>query len=128
MRTRLLMTASASAMAMLGLAATFLPQEILVYGGSEPTTLTVLLLQLTGAIYFGFAILNWMARGTLIGGIYGRPLTLGNFLHFTVGAIALLKQIPGLLSPVGIILTTLFTGFALWYGLVLFVHPGKVGQ
>lgn len=115
-------------MGVLGLAATFLPQEILVYAGSAPTTLSVLLLQLAGALYFGFVILNWMARGILIGGIYGRPLTLGNFLHFTVGAIVLLKQIAGLLSPVGIILTTLYAGFAIWYSLVLFVHPTKEGQ
>ena len=35
--------------------------------------------------------MNWMAKTVLIGGIYARPLAIGNFTHFLVGALALLK-------------------------------------
>jgi hypothetical protein len=48
-------------------------------------------LQLTGAVYLGFALTNWTARGVRIGGIYARPLSLGNCLHFVAGSCALLK-------------------------------------
>jgi hypothetical protein len=35
-------------------------------------------------------MLNWMARANRIGGIYSRPVAMGNFLHFTMGALVLL--------------------------------------
>ena len=83
------MTASALVMGALGLAATFLPQEIAAYLGAS-TTLP-LLIQILGALYLGFAMLNWMARTSLIGGIYSRPVASGNLVHFVVGALALAK-------------------------------------
>jgi len=30
----------------------------------------------------GFSILNWMSKASLIGGIYNKPLLIGNLLHF----------------------------------------------
>ena len=38
-------------------------------------------------------MLNWMAKGTLIGGIYNKPIAIGNFTHFTIGGLALIKII-----------------------------------
>ena len=34
-----------------------------------------------------------MAKESLIGGIYNRPIAIGNFMHFAVGAMALIKII-----------------------------------
>jgi hypothetical protein len=68
----------------LGLAASFIPQEILAHYGARSSGLGVLLMQVVGALYLGFAVVNWMARDVLIGGIYARPVALGNFLHFGV--------------------------------------------
>ena len=76
-------------MALAGLFCSFLPEESLVLLGSEPDTPTIILVQVTGALYMGFAMLNWMARSSVIGGIYGRPLSMGNFLHFAVVAALL---------------------------------------
>jgi hypothetical protein len=83
-----------------------------------------LLIQIAGALYLGFAILNWMAKGALIGGIYSRPLALGNFLHFAVSAIILLKALLGGFKPIEIIVgATVYSLFAVWFGLVTFTHP-----
>lgn len=56
-------------MAVLGPTASFFPEEILRYIGTVPAPLINPVVQACGALS-GFAILNWMARGLLIGGIY----------------------------------------------------------
>ena len=84
MKTKLLMASSAAFMALLGLAASFLPHEIFSFVGSQPSGFPVLIIQVAGALYLAFAILNWMAKGVTIGGIYSRPIALGNFMHFAV--------------------------------------------
>ena len=92
MNTKLLMTASVLVLGLAGLAATFAPAELLTAWGTPATEPTVLLVQLLGALYFAFALLNWTAKGAIIGGIYARPVSIGNCVHFTVGALALAKQ------------------------------------
>lgn len=125
MQTRILMTASALFMVVLGATASFLPEEILRYTGTVPAALINSVVQAAGALYLGFAALNWMARGLLIGGIYGRPLALGNFLHFVVVAITLVRVLLELQLPIVIALTVIYAVFAAWFGLVLFTHPAK---
>jgi len=93
MRTKTVMVASAVVMMVLGLGTTFAPQELLGAWGVAPLPVTVLVVQVAGALYFGFAIMNWMAKDVLIGGIYSRPLALGNFAHFFVMAGALVKAL-----------------------------------
>jgi hypothetical protein len=125
MKTKALMSLSALLMAVLGLCASFLPQEILSYSGADPGKgLGVLLIQVVGALYLGFAMLNWMARANLIGGVYSRPVAMGNFVHFAVVAITLLKAIPGNSGSAPIIAgAAVYTAFAVWFGLVVFTHP-----
>ncbi len=93
MGTKAVMVASAVVMLGLGLGASFAPQELLGAWGVAPLPVTVLLVQLAGALYIGFALMNWMAKEVLIGGIYSRPLALGNFAHFFVMAGALVKAL-----------------------------------
>jgi hypothetical protein len=93
MNTKLLMRTSAVFMGLVGAAALFLPQEILAHAGANPGRLSALVVQLAGAVYLGFAALNWAAQAKLIGGIYSRPVALGNFIHFTVASIALIKVV-----------------------------------
>ncbi|HYU35067.1 MAG TPA: hypothetical protein VEW48_23185 [Thermoanaerobaculia bacterium] len=92
MNPKLLMMASALVLGLAGVAASFAPAELLTAWGSPATDQTVLVVQILGALYFSFALLNWTAKGVMIGGIYARPVSLGNFLHFTMGALALAKQ------------------------------------
>ena len=92
MNTRLLMRASALVLGAVGLAATFLPQEILAGAGAPSVPAAVVIVQIVGATYLGFAFLNWMAQGNAIGGVYSRPVAVANFGHFTIGGLALLKS------------------------------------
>ena len=121
MKTRILMGASALFLGVLGLLATFLPQEILAAAGTTASRDAVLLIQALGGLYLGFAVLDWTARGILIGGIFARPVALGNFLHFAVVAVALIKALVagGPTVTLGGA-TALYALFALWFGAVLF--------
>lgn len=88
-RVRLAVSVSAVCLAVVGIALTFAPQEIAGLAGLSAEALA---LQLLGSALLGFAVMNWTARGSTLGGIYGRAVVAGNQMHFTVGAIALLKH------------------------------------
>src|SRR5438128_1250089 len=125
--TKLLMTLSGWLMFMAGIGFSFFPAEILKYAGENPSTFTTLILQLAGALYFGFGMLNRMVRNQIIGGIYGRPVAIGNFLHFLVVGIALLKSTSAFNnSPYIWTVAIIYAGFAIAFGLVTFTHPAAV--
>lgn len=125
MQTRILMTLSALFMAVLGVVASFMPQEVLIHTGTLPEPLVVTIVQAAGALYLAFAMLNWMARGVLIGGIYARPVGAGNFVHFTIVTITLIKVLFTLRSPLLITLAAIYTVFAVWFALVIFTPSGR---
>lgn len=129
MNTRILMIASAIFMGIIGLVLAFLPQETAVYFNLDGNLTTVLFLKLLSALYLGFAILNWTAKGNLIGGIYSRPVAIGNFMHFFVSGIALLKMVfvIHVHFEIILVLTICCSVFALCFGYVLMTTPGKVG-
>ena len=121
MSSKILMAASALFMGALGLAATFMPQEIVASLGGSASRSIPLLVQIVGALYLGFAMLNWMAKASLIGGIYSRPVSVGNLLHFAVGAITLMKAIAaGERALIVVICAALYVVFAIWFGTVVF--------
>ncbi|WP_207434388.1 hypothetical protein [Sabulibacter ruber] len=124
MNTKLVMTLSAAFLALLGLGLTFLPQEISSYLSLGDGAAIHLVLQLLGALYLGFAMLNWMAKGSLLGGIYNRPIAVANFTHFFVGALALIKGNPGTALPT-LVVVGLYSVFALVFGIILYRHPLK---
>ena len=64
MKTNWLMMKSAILMALFGVIAVFLPQELVVYFGSKPDTFVVIIVQIAGALYLGFAFLNYYGRCT----------------------------------------------------------------
>lgn len=114
-------------MALGGVLLQFLPHEILNYFGASSTGITPLFLQLAGALYLGFAMMNWMAKAVLIGGIYARPLAMGNFVHFLVGALAFLKYaFSNAVSPAVWVLVIVYSSFAVLFGYIFLTHPSKV--
>jgi hypothetical protein len=124
MNTRLLLGSSALFMGAAGLAASFLPHELLALMDVVPTVTLAVFVQLFGAILFGFAMVNWIARSTPIGGIYGRPIALGNLAHFTIGALALLKSaMNGASDPIIIGAGAIYIGFAIAFGVAFFRSP-----
>lgn len=113
-------------MALSGILLQFIPHEILNYFGADSSGINPLFVQMTGALYLGFAMMNWMAKTVLIGGIYARPLAMGNFFHFTVGALALLKYAFAASSLAVVWVAALvYSLFAILFGFVLFTHPLK---
>ncbi len=128
MNTKIILTASALTLGTLGILLSFLPNEILKYLQIESSQIIIIFMQLLGALYLGFGMLNWMAKGSTIGGIYNRPIAIGNFMHFGVGAIALLKIAFSVkeFREVVIPLTIVYTIFAVCYGYIFRVNPSKV--
>ncbi len=121
MWTRSLMISSAAVMLVLGVLMTFAPREVLIWTGSQAPFLLVLAVQALGALYLGFAALNWMAKDNLIGGIYSRPVSMGNFVHFFVMGANLLRALPaGYHVAVLWVTAILYVVFAVCFGLVVF--------
>lgn len=129
MKPKVLMAASAIFMGILGGAATLLPQEILTRFGAQPDGVAALLVQIAGALYLGFAIQNWMAQGNLMGGIYGKPVALGNFVHFSMVALVLPRASVGGQLPLELlILAACYVILAVWFGLVVLNNPAKASE
>ena len=114
------MTASAALLGALGLTASFLSHEMLAFMGATVETQSVLIIQVAGALYLGFAMLNWHTRGFVIGGIYARPLAIGNFMHFAVGAIPLGKVALATSSPVLGFIAIAYTVLGMSFAVLLF--------
>ena len=128
MNTKILMMASSIFLMICGLGLTFVPEEIseLLNAGTNPTS--ILFLQILGSLYLGFAMLNWMTKNNLIGGIYSKPLVIGNLAHFLVSTFALIKIVDNYSDREFIIilsLTILYSIFTLGFGYVFNKNPNK---
>jgi hypothetical protein len=128
MKTKIVMTSSAIFLGVIGILLSFLPSEIITYLGVEPTIITTLFLKILSALYLGFGILNWMAKGSIIGGIYNRPIVIGNLMHFGVGAIALIKIVSHIEihSEIIISLTVLYVIFTILFTYIFKNNPATV--
>ena len=127
MNTKLLMTISAVTLGVTGIILSFIPQEVsrfLSMSGSTP-----IVFQILGAVYFGFAMLNWTAKANLIGGIYSRPVAIGNFTHFLIGGLALIKLLLHNTNGTSIwACAILYSIFAVLFGYVLFTNPASTNK
>ncbi|ADR21301.1 hypothetical protein [Marivirga tractuosa] len=130
MNTKIVMISSCFFLGALGITFTFIPDEIISSLSATPNPISILSLQLLGALYLGFTMLNWMAKGSLIGGIYNRPIAIGNFMHFAVGALALIKIITKIHthSEIVISLTAVYFVFAILFGYVFINNPSRIDK
>ena len=125
-----MMTGCAMLLAASGLALIFVPDEILAYFSLEKNPIILILLQISGALYFGFAMLNWMNRKSVIGGIYSKPVVVANLAHFAVAGLALIQALfsdshwPSAVWMMG----ALYSVFAVCFGILFFRHPGEVNE
>lgn len=128
MNTKILMTVSSVILGIFGLGLIFVAEEILNLIAASDNQMLLLILQILGATYFGFAMLNWMTKHNLIGGIYSKPLVIGNLVHFLVGSFALIKIVMHLNSHIELMwgLTIIYVVLALCFGYVLMVNPVKI--
>lgn len=125
------MASSAIIIAAIGIGLMFLPEETLIYLNIAASKPLLLILQLLGGLYFGFAMLNWMSQWSLIGGIYNKPVSVANFAQFFVGGIALLKEVfsnPEI-PQVFWILAIIYAVYAVIFGLLFYgLIPVKTEQ
>ena len=125
MNTKTLMIISAIFLAINGFGFTFFPNEISVLLINDDNHIFILILQILGALYLGFSILNWMSKTNLIGGIYSKPLLIGNLLHFFTASMALIKLTFKVETNLQLIFsyTIIYSLFTLFFGYVFFTNP-----
>lgn len=91
MNTKVLMTSSSLVLGLAGMITLFAPDSLLSMLNMPVTEQSLLSIQMMGAFYVSFALMNWTAKDSPIGGVYARPVSLANFGHFFVGALLLAK-------------------------------------
>lgn len=118
------MSVTAVTLGSFGFLSSFFSIDLLTHTKIGATQSADMFIQMMSALFMGFAIMNWMQRGAIIGGIYARPLAMGNFFHFVIGTFALGKvladkpHLPGMW-----IMTGIYFLFAAAFAIVLFTHP-----
>ena len=125
MNTKTLMIISAIFLAVNGFGFTFFPNEIAGLLINDDNYIFILILQMLGALYLGFSILNWMSKASLIGGIYNKPILIGNLLHFFTASMALIKLAFKVETNLQLIFsyTIIYSLFTLSFGYVFFTNP-----
>lgn len=111
-------SAIAAILAALGLTFLFAGDETapLVFGTALPQPVPSLL----AALWLGSAAMTWTARGSLLGGVYGRAVVTGNQVHFFIGALSLLNYRFALSAPGALALLAFYVAGAGFYTYVLF--------
>jgi hypothetical protein len=120
---RLILTFSAIVLFIGGGATLFAPDELARALGPSASRGLAVIIQLAGSGLLGFALTNWMSRRNRIGGIYARPLAMGNLLLFSTAALTLGKaaatdSLPVAATGVCVVLAVLAASFA-W---LVFAH------
>jgi hypothetical protein len=125
MNTKTLMVASSVFLGLLGLLSLFVPEELLKLLSLPFTSPLPVVIQLAGALYCSFALMNWTAKDNIIGGIYLRPISLANFAHFMIGALSLLKyQLSDAASAFLWVVLIFYAVFAIIFTWLVFFHTG----
>ena len=123
--TKTLMIISAIFLAFNAFGFSFFPNEISVLLTKNDNHFFFLILQILGALYLGFSILNWTAKASLIGGIYNKPILIGNLLHFFTASMTLIKLTFKAETNLQLIFsyTIIYSLFTLSFGYVFFTNP-----
>jgi hypothetical protein len=124
LNTRHVMIGSSICLAIGGVACLFGPAEVSSALGTPSAN--PIIVQVLGTLYLAAAAANWTARGAMIGGIYARPLSIGNFVHFVVGSIVLLKSLrTDALNVTYACVVVVYVVFAVMFVLLLY---GRLGS
>lgn len=108
-----------------GIILTFAPDIVMGNLSIDNNQASLLLGQVIGGLYFGYSMLNWMTKESLIGGIYNRPIAIANFTHFLIAGLAITKglisnpALPIALWAAGVVCAVL----GLLFIIILFRHP-----
>lgn len=119
--SRAILIGSGVLLAAYGLSCLFLP-DILAEALGQPADASDAL-ELSAAGPLGFAAVNWAGRGAIYGGIYGRPIVLGNFLHGGILTLVLLGSQIQMSTAVGWALTAVFLCYWAGFTVLMFRPP-----
>jgi hypothetical protein len=78
--------------------------------------------QLLAAAWLGVAALNWLHRGAVLGGIYGRPIVVANAVLYFVSATSALRAAVVVGRPLWAVVVVA-GAFAAMYAALLFRGP-----
>jgi hypothetical protein len=124
MNTKLLMVISAVVLGVSGIILTFMPEEVSRF--LNLTESISIVLQILGALLLWICYVKLDSKGNLTGGIYSKPVAIGNFSHFLIGGLALIKLALHNLNWTSIwVCAILYLIFALLFGWVLFTNPAS---
>lgn len=127
MNTKILMTTSSLLLGLAAIFALFAPENLLAMLGVPMGNPLSVFIQLMGALYFSFALMNWTAKDSAIGGIYARPLSLGNFAHFFSGTLLLAKYLlSNALNAFILLMLVVYAIFTILFYWLVFRHTGIV--
>jgi hypothetical protein len=117
------MTASAIILAICGIGLIFASEEVgnRLFG----VTTNYLPISLCGGAMFSFGAMNWVARRSVLGGIYGRAVVAGNQAHFFIGSMILLRAAFNADFPwPTVVLLCLYALHALMFSYLMFWSSG----
>ena len=124
MNPRILLPLVALTYGVTGMALLFAPLQVAPWLGFASGPALEAALQLGSAGLLGFAMLNWMGRGAVYGGIYGQPLVVANFGFAAVAAPTLFRmQLADSGHPVGWTLSVIVAAVWVAYGWLLHSKP-----
>jgi hypothetical protein len=128
-RPSLLLASSAAVHFAAAIGLLFAPEEILAWAGAPPSTLDSALLQLLGSASLGFAMLDWMQRHSIVGGLFGRPVVVANLAYAGSAALVLahVAMDTGFAAPLGAALLV-YGSLALAFALKLVSGPASTGS
>ncbi len=128
MLTKLILTLVALLFFAAGVVFDFAPRETAAALDLGNAPLAALVLQVLAGACFGFAILNWFARKSPMGGIYAKPLALANLLFFLVSAIPLDRAAAHGHQPMAIVVAAIVTSLlATAFVWITFFHDPLAG-
>jgi hypothetical protein len=85
--------------------------------------------QLLAAAWLGVAVLTWLQRKAVLGGIYGRPTVLANLALYFISALSLLRVLLNHGAvPILWVLVAIMCVLALAYGALLLCGPFGVSE
>ncbi len=119
------MIGTAGVFAILGGATLFFPQELARALDWDSTA--QLPVQLLAGGLFAIATLNWMGRGAIYGGIYGRPIVIANFGFGVITSGSLTSALmDGAVGTWGWPIAGIFAAQALGFGKLMWMPPWPV--
>jgi hypothetical protein len=121
--SKIILTATALLLVVVGLALDFLPQEAATCLGLPAAAALTVILQCLAAALLGLGYLDWLSRANLMGGIYSRPLALANLLFFAVSAITLVRFTAEHATPTALRVASIVASvFAILFAWLMFFH------